>query len=416
MSRKNAPASTDTSTRVLRLRLKDKHAADLREMASAVNTVWNYCNNLGMQVLDRERRFMTGFDFQKYLNGASKEGLAVGSAVFQQVAEEFATRRRQFGKRRLRWRVSNPKRSNYSLGWIPFKARSLTYKAGQIRFQGLLLGLWDSYGLADYELGAGSICEDSRGRWYLNVTVKIARKALPVAAPIESLNAVGIDLGLKDLYATSDGATVEAKRFYRDLEHSLATAQRVGKKRRVKAIHAKIANRRKDALHKASTKIVRKHGAIFVGNVNASALAKTPAAKSVLDAGWSTFRTMLAYKSDDAGRWFAEIDEAYSTQDCSSCGSRTGPRGQAQLDVRRWSCPTCGTEHQRDINAAVNIRNRGLAWLEGVFAAAAEAKASEPAVNEACASTRAGAGHGPLAAGIPVLQGGVDVKTRCSSG
>jgi putative transposase len=248
------------------------------------------------------------------------------------------------------------------------------------------------------------------------VAVKVARKALPVAKPIDSLNALGIDLGLKDLYATSDGATVEAQCFYRDLEPALATAQRAGKKQRVKAIHAKIANRRKDALHKASTDIVRKHGAIFVGNVNASALAKTPAAKSVLDAGWSAFRTMLAYKSDDAGRWFAEIDEAYSTQECSSCGSRTGPRGQAQLDVRRWRCPTCGTDHHRDINAAVNIRNRGLAWMEGVFTAAAEAKADEHVVNEACASTRAGAGHGPLEAGIPGHYGGEDVKTRCSSG
>jgi transposase len=277
--------------------------------------------------------------------------------------------------------VSNRKRANYSLGWIPFKARSLTYKAGQIGFQGLHLSLWDSYGVADYELGAGCICEDARGRWYLNVTVKVAKQGLPVSAPIQSLDAVGIDLGLKDLYATSDGAAVRAQRFYRDLEPALATAQRARKKQRVKAIHAKIANRRKDALHKASTDIVRKHGANFVGNVSASALAKTPTAKSVLDAGWSTFRTMLAYKSDDAGRWFCEIDESYSTQDCSACCSRTGPKGREQLDVRRWRCTTCGTQHHRDINAAANIRNRGLAWLEGVFAAAAKARAEEPAVN-----------------------------------
>jgi putative transposase len=121
--------------------------------------------------------------------------------------------------------------------------------------------------------------------------------------------------------------------------------------------------------------------------VNASALAKTPAAKSVLDAGWSAFRTMLAYKSDDAGRWFCEIDEAYSTQDCSACGSRSGPKGREQLDVRRWRCATCGTEHHRDVNAAVNIRNRGLVWLEGVCSAAAEARANEPAANEAHATT-----------------------------
>jgi IS605 OrfB family transposase len=79
----------------------------------------------------------------------------------------------------------------------------------------------------------------------------------------------------------------------------------------------KIANRRKDFLHKLSTELTRAKGAIFVGNVNASGLAKTRMAKSVLDAGWSAFRTMLQYKCDDAGVWFAEVDEAFSTQTCS---------------------------------------------------------------------------------------------------
>lgn len=102
--------------RVLRLRLKDKHAAALRAMARDVNLVWNYCNDLSARILDRERRWVGASELQRYLAGASKEGLAVGSAVFQQVAEEFVTRRKQFKKRQLRWRVSNPKRANYSLG------------------------------------------------------------------------------------------------------------------------------------------------------------------------------------------------------------------------------------------------------------------------------------------------------------
>lgn len=83
-----------TSTRVLRLRLKDKHAPALRAMAADVNYVWNYVNELSLKVLQREHRFIGGFELQRYLNGASKEGLAIGSAVFQQVAEEFAIRRK----------------------------------------------------------------------------------------------------------------------------------------------------------------------------------------------------------------------------------------------------------------------------------------------------------------------------------
>ena len=96
---------------------------------------------------------------------------------------------------------------------------------------------------------------------------------------------IGIDLGLKDFAATSDGAVIEAKKFYRALKAKLATAQRASKKDQVKAIHAKIAHRRKDFHHKLGTRLVQGYGAIYVGNVNASALAKTNQAKSVLDAG-----------------------------------------------------------------------------------------------------------------------------------
>jgi transposase len=127
----------------------------------------------------------------------------------------------------------------------------------------------------------------------------------------------------------------------------------------VRAIHAKIANRRKNSLHQFSTRLVREHKAIFVGNVNASALAKTPQAKSVLDAGWSAFRTMLWYKCDFAGATFAEINEAFSTQTCSACGVRSGPQGSAGLGIRAWTCGECGTAHDRDVNAATNILAAG---------------------------------------------------------
>ena len=98
-------------------------------------------------------------------------------------------------------------------------------------------------------------------------------------------------------------------------------------------------------------------------------------AKSVLDAGWSSFRTLLTYKCDDAGTWFKEVDEKFSTQDCSHCHARTGPKGLEGLAVRRWVCSCCGTEHDRDTNAAQNIKFSGLTWLASVFAKGAEAYA-----------------------------------------
>ena len=149
------------------------------------------------------------------------------------------------------------------------------------------------------------------------------------------------------------------------MEEKLAIAQRANKKDRVKAIHARIANRRKDFHHKLSTILVTSYGAIFVGNVNASALAKTNQAKSVLDAGWSAFRTMLQYKCDHAGVWFDEVNEAYSTQTCSCCKKRTGPKGLEGLGIREWTCSDCETAHHRDINAAENILAAGHGRLAG---------------------------------------------------
>jgi len=109
------------------------------------------------------------------------------------------------------------------------------------------------------------------------------------------------------------------------------------------------------------------HAVNFVGNVNASKLAKTRMAKSVMDAGWSTFRTMLQYKCDSAGVWFEEVNEAYSTQTCSNCGHRpqSRPKGIAGLGIREWQCDACGSIHDRDVNAALNILAAGRGRLAG---------------------------------------------------
>src|SRR5258708_3216319 len=360
---KSMNGAPSIKTKGLRLRLKDKHAKFLRDLAREVNFVWNYCNELQITMFNRERRFLSGYDFAKFTRGATKEGLHLHSQTVQAIAEEYATRRRQFRKVRLSWRKSTGSRR--SLGWIPFKRTAIHAAHGQIRFAGQWLSLWDSYGLGSYEIRAGNVCEDARGRWYLNACV-----AVPVAVPTDRSTMrpdVGIDLGLKDLVATSAGEKLSAPQFYRGLEAKLAIAQRAGKKDRMRAIHAKIANRRKDSLHQFSTRLVRGYDTIFVGNVNASALAKTPQAKSVLDAGWSAFRTMLRYKCDFAAATFAEVNEAFSTQTCSACGVRSGPKGIAGLGIREWTCGDCVTVHDRDVNAAKNILAAGRRRLaEGI--------------------------------------------------
>ena len=342
-------------TKTLRLRIKDKHRSVLAAMAREVNQVWNFCNETSHRAVRERHQWLSGYDLQKLTNGFSKcEGVQIGSPTVQQVCEDYAKARKQFKKAKLRWRVSNRQSSKYSLGWIPFKARALQYKAGQIQFAGQRFNLWDSYGLADYEMRAGSFSQDSRGRWYLNVVVKVQAKASAGTA------SVGIDLGLKEAAVTSAGERIEG-RFYRKLECQLGIAQRAHKKNRVKAIHAKIANQRKDLLHQFSTKLVRENAAIFVGDVASEKLVKTKMAKSTLDAGWASLKTMLEYKSHQAGIVFEVVNESYTTQTCSCCGAipASSPKGRAGLRIREWTCSECGAVHERDVNAARNILAAG---------------------------------------------------------
>jgi transposase len=220
--------------RVLHLRVKDKHATWLSSLAREVNFVFNYCNDLSSKVFERERRFLSGFDFWPFLKG--------------------------------------------------------------------------------------STCGDCG----LNLPVQTVQE---IAAILDhSVPSVGIDLGLKRFAAFSDPelTRVDAQRLYRDLEPKLARAQRARKRSRTRAIHA-----------------------------------KTGQAKSVLDAGWSSFRTMLRYKCDGAGVWFEEVNEAFFTQTCSKCKNRTGPKGREGLGIREWQCSVCEAIHDRDDNSAHNTLAAG---------------------------------------------------------
>ncbi len=179
--------------------------------------------------------------------------------------------------------------------------------------------------------------------------------------------AIGIDLGLKDLATCSDGTKISNPKYYRKYQQKLAKAQRANKKKQVRKLHAKIANSRKDHLHKASTALVKNNAMIIIGNLNASKLIKTKMAKSVLDSSFSAFKTMLKYKCENAGVWFEEVDEKYTTQMCSCCGkiSDNSPKGRTDLGIREWQCVECGALHDRDINSALNILRIGRDTLVG---------------------------------------------------
>ncbi len=344
-------------TKTLRVRIKDKHAKVLSRMAFEVNQVWNAANELSAEyawVPIPGVGFMncntSEYDLQKELRDIREErGLSIGASTVQAIIAQHAKSRRQFKKNKLQWRASSGVKR--TLGWIPFKAAGVKLVNGQIRFCGEFFGIWDSYDLSKCELGTGSFSQDARGRWYFNTTIQVETK------PSTGGNAVGIDLGLKTTATCSDGTVLERRRITDEFAKELATAQRANKKKRVKAIHARIKNSRIDAIHKFTTAMVGSYGAIFVGDVSSSKLAKTKMAKSVLDTGWGMLKTQLEYKAMARSVVFVEVNEKYTTQTCSCCGaiSDNSQKGRAGLGIREWTCHECGAFHDRDINAAKNI-------------------------------------------------------------
>jgi putative transposase len=188
--------------------------------------------------------------------------------------------------------------------------------------------------------------------------------------------AIGIDVGLTHLAITSNGSKFDNPRHIRKSVRNLKRKQQSlsrkvkGSNSRNKArklvarAHERISCARKDYLHKLSRKIVNENQVIAVETLNVKGMTKNhKLAKAISDASWGTLINFLEYKSARAGKAFVKIDRWFpSSKACSSCGAVCD---KLPLNVRAWTCPHCGTTHDRDINAAINIRDEGLRILAG---------------------------------------------------
>jgi putative transposase len=355
---------------VYRYRVKSFNGL-LNQQSRAVNFVFNYCNDRQKDALRFGRKWLSGFDLNKLTTGSSKE-LGIHSGTINAVCEQYAKSRAQKKRPYLRYRGKK------HLGWVPLKGRDIKETSAGFHFNGREFKVFKSRAIPE---GASikdgtSFSRDTRGHWFLNVCVEIPDGA---ARPMN--NGIGIDLGLKELAALSNGEKIENPRHYRQLEEALGKAQRAHKLRLSRTLHAKINNSRRDFLHKQSLDIVCRFDYIAVGNVSAVKLAKTKMAKSVHDASWTAFRSMLAYKAVKHGAWFEEVDESFSSQVCSMCGDKPAsrPRGIADLGIRQWCCSSCDAVHDRDVNAAKNIlaRHGHVSPAEGIPVLTAQAAVAD---------------------------------------
>ena len=257
--------------RTLRFKVRPESFPWLNAAAIEANQVWNYCNATSFKAARPYAgmpRWLSGFDLCKLSAGASKYFGHIGADTIQRIATEYASRRAQVRKAKLRWRVSSGSRR--SLGWIPFKAASIRRHNRYLRFCGKMVRIFESQRFAGIvKWRSGCFSQDTVGDWYLCLAV-----AIPDQSPAPTLPEVGIDLGLKDTAVTSDGERLAAGQCYRSLEAKIAQAQRRGHKRQAKRLHRKAARRRKDALHKFSHRIVGQYQTIVIGDVSSLKLAR----------------------------------------------------------------------------------------------------------------------------------------------
>jgi transposase len=337
------------STITYKYRIKDsQHRKYLIRLSWSVNYVYNYCNEVSILAWRCDRKWLTGYDLANLCTGAGKE-LGLHSDTINEICLQYAKARKQFGKRRLKWRSRKK-----SLGWIPFKVRAMKLIGDSVTYLGRAFRLWLSRDVQG-QIKTGCFVQDARGRWYVSLQCDTPDDPQP-GLPLDE---IGIDLGLTDQIACSDGPKYNRANLSRQYEDELAMAQRAGKKNRAKAIHAKIKNVRKDWTHKVTTAIVKRSPFVYVGDVSSTKLAKTPFAKSTYDAGWGIIRTHLNYKASRLGGFCAPVVESFTTVTCSNCLERSGPSGLSGLVVREWTCSHCGVSHDRDINSARLILRAG---------------------------------------------------------
>ena len=222
--------------------------------------------------------------------------------------------------------------------------------------------------LSNYKLKSVTISQTPSGKYYASVLFEYENQIQKQ----ELHDFLGLDFSMHGLYKDSNGNEPAYPRYYRQAEERLKREQRKlslmqkGSKNRSKQrikvanLHEKVANQRKDFLHKQSRQIANAYDCVCIENLDMKAMSQSlNFGKSVADDGWGMFVTFLKYKLEETGKRLVKVNKFFaSSQICNVCGYKN--TATKNLSIRAWDCPECGAHHDRDINAAINIRNEGM--------------------------------------------------------
>ena len=221
-----------------------------------------------------------------------------------------------------------------------------------------------------YRLKSVTVSQTPGGKYYASILFQYEDQVQEKEKEMQRF--LGLDFSMHELYRDSNGNEPAYPRYYRKAEKKLAREQRrLSKmqkgsnnrsKQRIKVakLHEKVSNQRKDFLHKQSRQITNAYDCICIEDLDMKAMSRSlNFGKSVSDNGWGMFTTFLKYKLEEQGKKLVKVDKFFaSSQICSACGYKNTKT--KNLALRKWDCPQCGIHHDRDVNAAINIRNEGM--------------------------------------------------------